>query len=250
MSSKLPQPQPLFGVFCGVVMTVMAWWAFSDFLRVYPDDFWRSASYFLAAFGFLLITPAVFLHAARGPLCITRWFQTKLEQTDDTVSWTDGPANRLVLVAIAGSWGVGAGGVAILHLTSSSSRDPFVTFVVGVGSICMSTFLLLQAALVRKRITVRENSVEICRRIFPFKPSVKVVSPVSEATMVATNLRPVPIFALRLRGEGLPLRGLRIALPYFQNATPEDLKYLLEQLLPMPQANEHNGRQYPETLQT
>ncbi|WP_210386175.1 hypothetical protein, partial [Corynebacterium sp. HMSC29G08] len=187
---------------------------------------------------------------ARGPLCITRRFQTRLEQTADSVSWTDGPANRLVLVAIAGSWGVGAGGVAILHLTSSSSRDPFVTFVVGVGSICMSTFLLLQAALVRKRITVRENSVEICRRIFPFKPSVKVVSPVSEATMVATNLRPVPTFALRIRGEGLPLRGLRIVLPYYQNATPEDLKYLLEQLLPMPQVNERDGRQYPETLQT
>lgn len=68
--------------------------------------------------------------------------------------------------------------------------------------------------------------------------------------MVATNLRPVPTFALRIRGEGLPLRGLRIVLPYYQNATPEDLKYLLEQLLPMPQVNERDGRQYPETLQT
>ena len=250
MSSKLPQPQPLFGVFCGVVMTVMAWWAFSDFLRVYPDDFWRSASYFLAAFGFLLITPAVFLHAARGPLCITRWFQTKLEQTDDTVSWADGPANRMVFMIIGGSWFLGAGGVAILDLTSYSSRNPFIIFAVGVMMICLAIYHLLQAALVRKQITIRENSVEICRRIFPFKPSMKVVSPVSEAKMVTTNLRPVPIFALRLRGEGLPLRGLRIVLPYFQNATPEDLKYLLEQLLPMPQANEHNGRQYSETLQT
>ena len=83
MSSKLPQPQPLFGVFCGAVMTVMAWWAFSDFLRVYPDDFWRSASYLLWGFGSLLITPAFFLQVTRGPLWITRRFQTKLEQTED-----------------------------------------------------------------------------------------------------------------------------------------------------------------------
>ena len=250
MSGKLPQPQPVMGFLYGAGASVMAWFLFTEFSRVSRYDFWLSLSYCLWGFGSLLITPVFFLQVARGPLCITRWFQTRLEQTEHSISWADGPANRVVFMIIGASWGVGAGGVAILDLTSYSSRDPFVTFVVGVLSICISTLLLLQALLVRKRITVRENSVEICRRIFPFKPSVKVVSPVTEAKMVTTNLRPIPAFALRLRGEGLPLRGLRIVLPYFQNATPEDFKYLLEQLLPMPQANEHNGRQYPETLQT
>ena len=250
MSGKLPQPQPVMGFLYGAGASVMAWFLFTEFSREYRYDFWLSASYCLWGFGSLLGFPAVFLQVARGPLCITRWFQTRLEQTADSVSWTDGPANRFVFMIIGASWGIGSGGVAILDLTSSSSRSPFVTFIVGVMLIGITTFLLLRALLVRKQITVRENSVEICRRIFPFKPSVKFVSPVSEAKMVTTNLRFVPAFALRLRGEGLPLRGLRIVLPYFQNATPEELKYLLEQLLPMPQANEHNGRQYPETLQT
>ena len=250
MSGKLPQPQPVMGFLYGAGASVMAWYHFTESSREYRYDFWLSASYFLAAFGFLLITPAFFLQVARGPLCITRWFQTRLEQTDGTISWADGPANRFVFVVISGSWGIGSGGVSILYLTSSSSRSPFVTFIVGVLLICISTLLLLWFTLVHKKITVRENSVEICRRIFPFKPSVKFVSPVTEATMVATNLRPIPTFELRIRGEGLPLRGLRIVLPYFQNATPEDLKYLLEQLLPMPQENERDGQQYPETLQS